>query len=350
VTATRCQRDDGKITAITPIDGNGPSSTLKPGSGWAIMRLTLSSCTRRGLLAQARCACIINLVENNQVAPGIERPDPEVQAGRALRRLRLSQGWSQEEVARHMEAYGYGFHQTMIAKIEAAQRPLRVRELADFAALYGVEVHELLYPPTGSLADIDQEIAKVEAQYQAIHHEAAAAAERLHQVQAALAQAEEMYRAHSTDAVILRERLIVLQKERVKLQEEREKLARWEADDKPAPSDAPGSPRKPDPFAATTPAEFTAALRRYRLWAGGPAFSQMAAHAEHRVAATAMNAAMNGKALPKLDVVKAIITGCGGSEDDLQAFATAWRRITLNGAERPAAGTTLFDDPSGPAR
>jgi transcriptional regulator with XRE-family HTH domain len=324
--------------------------TLEPRSGWTITRLALSSCTGRGLLAQARRACIINPVENNQVAPGIERPDPEVQAGRALRRLRMSQGWSQEEVARHMEAYGYGFHQTMIAKIEAAQRPLRVRELADFAALYGVEVHELLYPPTGSLADIDQEIAKVEAQHRAIQHEAAAAAERLHELQAALARAEEMYRAHSTDAVVLRERLIVLQKEREKLQQEREKLARWEADDKPAPGDAHGSALKPDPFAATSPAQFNEALRRYRLWAGGPAFSQMAAYAEHTVAATAMNAAMNGKALPKLDVVKAIITGCGGSEDDLQAFATAWRRIAVSSAERPAAGTTLFDDPSGLAR
>jgi transcriptional regulator with XRE-family HTH domain len=286
-------------------------------------------------------------VEDNQVTPGIERPDPEVQAGRALRRLRLSQGWSQEEVARLMEAYGYGFHQTMIAKIEAAQRPLRVRELADFAALYGVEVHELLYPPNGSLADIDQEIAKVEAQCQVTQQEADAAAKHMHEARAVLAQAEDRYRAYSADAAMLRERLIVLQKEREKLRQERERLARWEAGDEPAPSDVPGSPLKPDPFAASTPAEFTALLQKYRLWAGGPAFSRMAAIAEHKVAATTMHAAMNGKALPKLDIVKAIITGCGGSEDDLQAFVTAWRRIALSSATRPAAGATLFDDRSG---
>jgi transcriptional regulator with XRE-family HTH domain len=50
-----------------------------------------------------------------------------------------ARGWSQKEVARQMKAYGYDFHQTMIATFEAAQRPIRVRELADLAALYGVE-------------------------------------------------------------------------------------------------------------------------------------------------------------------------------------------------------------------
>lgn len=94
-------------------------------------------------------------MENKQLA-GVRRPDPEVQAGRALRRLRLSRGWPQEQVATYMRDSGYDFHQTMIAKIEAAQRPLRVRELADFAALYGVEVHELIYAPNSSLAEVDQ--------------------------------------------------------------------------------------------------------------------------------------------------------------------------------------------------
>jgi hypothetical protein len=36
---------------------------------------------------------------------------------------------------------------------------------------------------------------------------------------------------------------------------------------------------------------------------------------------------MNSGTLPKFDVMKAIIIGCGGGEDDLKAFATAWRRI-----------------------
>jgi transcriptional regulator with XRE-family HTH domain len=269
-------------------------------------------------------------VEHNEVEPGIERPDPEVQAGRALRRLRLSQGWSQEEVAGFMKAYGYNFHQTMIAKIEAAQRPLRVRELADFAALYGVEVHELLYPPNGSLTDIDQEIAKIEAMGLATERKTREAAMDMHLARNVLTEAEERHRTSSSEAAMLRERLAALLSER-------EKLARWEADDEPAPSDL----LKPDPSAATTPAEFTAALRNYRLWAGGPAFSRMATLAKPRAAKSVMHAAMNGKALPKLDVVKAIITGCGGSEDDLQAFLAAWQRIASSRTARPAAGATL---------
>lgn len=60
-----------------------------------------------------------------------------------------------------MTAYGYDFHQTTIAKIESAQRPLRVRELADFAALYGVEVQDLVYAPTLSLPEIDRGITEV---------------------------------------------------------------------------------------------------------------------------------------------------------------------------------------------
>jgi hypothetical protein len=70
---------------------------------------------------QANHACTVNRVENDRIAVGARRPDPEVQAGRALRRLRLARGWSQEEVVVRMTAYGYDFHQTMIAKIEAAR-------------------------------------------------------------------------------------------------------------------------------------------------------------------------------------------------------------------------------------
>ena len=64
---------------------------------------------------------------------------------------------------------------SLTAKIEAAQRPLRVRELADFAALYSVEVQDLVYGPTRSIAEVDQAITDV--------------TERLEHVQAATAAA-----------------------------------------------------------------------------------------------------------------------------------------------------------------
>jgi transcriptional regulator with XRE-family HTH domain len=156
-------------------------------------------------------------------APSGERPDPEVQAGRTLRRLRMARGWSQEEVARQMKAYGYDFHQTMIAKIEAAQRPIRVRELADFAALYGVEAHELIYPPAGSLKEAAKEIAALRGQLQEVTARAEAAAVAVAKAETDLAAAQEDYRAQSGQAAMLSGRLNYLEAQR-------DKLAEWEPD------------------------------------------------------------------------------------------------------------------------
>jgi transcriptional regulator with XRE-family HTH domain len=150
------------------------------------------------------------------------RPDPEVQAGRALRRLRTARGWSQEEVARQMKAYGYDFHQTMIAKIEAAQRPIRVRELADFAALYGVEVHELIYPPAGSLKEADKEIATLTKQLREATGRSEAAADAVRKAEAALTDVQQEHRTISGQAAMLAGRLSYLEAQR-------DKLAEWEA-------------------------------------------------------------------------------------------------------------------------
>lgn len=146
--------------------------------------------------------------------------------------MRLSQDWSQEEVARRMQAYGYDFHQTMIAKIEAAQRPLRVRELADFAALYGVEVHELIYPPNGSLAEIDHEIAEGKAHRDAIQLQATETRTALEAARYLLSVAQEEHHKCSSELAVLEGRLAFLQ-------EERKKFALWETDEEPAPSDVP---------------------------------------------------------------------------------------------------------------
>jgi transcriptional regulator with XRE-family HTH domain len=150
-----------------------------------------------------------------------QRLDPEVQAGRALRRLRTARGWSQEEVGRRMKAYGYDFHQTMIAKIEAAQRPLRVRELADFAALYGMEVHELIYPPAGSLKEVSREIAALTDHLQVADRDVQARRQALDTARAAAAAAEEDFRKHEGEAAMLRGRLTYLETVR-------KKLAEWE--------------------------------------------------------------------------------------------------------------------------
>jgi len=145
-----------------------------------------------------------------------------VQAGRALRRLRLARNWSQEEVAVRMTAYGYDFHQTMIAKIEAAQRPLRVRELADFAALYGAEVQDLVYPPTGSLPETDQEIGEVTARRDMVQAQAAEALRQLAAAQVAVHHAQAAHQASAAEAAVLEGRL-------ASLLAERQKLITWES-------------------------------------------------------------------------------------------------------------------------
>jgi transcriptional regulator with XRE-family HTH domain len=121
-----------------------------------------------------------------------------------------------------MTAYGYDFHQTMIAKIEAAQRPLRVRELADFAALYGVEVQDLIYPPSRSLPEVDQEIAEVTARLEAVHAQAAAARDQLDTVREAMRHAEAAFQMSAAEAAVMEGRL-------ASLRADREKLTSWES-------------------------------------------------------------------------------------------------------------------------
>jgi hypothetical protein len=104
--------------------------------------------------------------------------------------------------------------------------------------------------------------------------------------------------------------------------------------------DACGFDLKPDPIPATTEAQFIRALWEYKAWSGDPSWRSMAARAGQTVVHSTMYAAMNGTTLPKLDVVKAIINGCGGTDDDLKAFATAWRRIdsATSRSRTPGAG------------
>jgi len=92
-------------------------------------------------------------------------------------------------------------------------------------------------------------------------------------------------------------------------------------------NDVSGFDQKPDPLAATTPAEFVQALLKYKSWSGDPSWRTMARNANQIVVHSTMHSAMKSSALPKFEVMKAIIIGCGGGDEDLKAFASAWRRI-----------------------
>jgi hypothetical protein len=98
----------------------------------------------------------------------------------------------------------------------------------------------------------------------------------------------------------------------------------------PPAQDAPGCDLRPDPGDARTQAELIEALRQFRTWAGNPSYRDMARACDGRPAASTMCRLLRGKELPaRLEVIDAIITACGGEEEDRKRFATAWRRLTM---------------------
>jgi hypothetical protein len=97
--------------------------------------------------------------------------------------------------------------------------------------------------------------------------------------------------------------------------------------------DADGFDLRPDPLQVTTAGELVRALDTYRIWAGVPPYREIAQRAGSRVAASTICTALkNHGELPALKVVLAVVTGCGGDEEDQSRFATAWRRLRLGDA------------------
>lgn len=72
------------------------------------------------------------------------RPTPEQFVGRQVRLLRQGRGWSQQDVAEKMRAYGYKWSQATVTRLEAASRPIRLNELADLAALFDIPVTKFM--------------------------------------------------------------------------------------------------------------------------------------------------------------------------------------------------------------
>lgn len=63
------------------------------------------------------------------------------------RQLRVERGWSQATLAEKMTALGFDMHQTTIAKLEAAKRPIRGNEVYGLAAVFGLPIQALWYLP-----------------------------------------------------------------------------------------------------------------------------------------------------------------------------------------------------------
>jgi transcriptional regulator with XRE-family HTH domain len=247
------------------------------------------------------------------MAEAFERPDPEVQAGQALRRLREAHGWTQEVAASRMRVYGYDFHQTTIAKIEAAQRPLRVRELVDFAALYGVEVRELIYAPSASFEEAEGEIASVETQLAAARERSEDSHRRLAAAQQTLSAVEAQQAECSREVAVLEGRLDHLKREGVRSDQRNMRGS---------------ESSKPDPRRIKTLGDFTYMLRKFWVWAGEPPFNLIRKRAGGGPDDRAIDAALNSLYVPSFETAASVIRGCGGSEEDVVAFAAAWERAS----------------------
>lgn len=69
---------------------------------------------------------------------------PEQQLGKAVKRRREDLGWSQDQLAGRLVKLGIEMHQTTVAKLEQAKRPIRVNELWALAAVLRMPVDVLL--------------------------------------------------------------------------------------------------------------------------------------------------------------------------------------------------------------
>jgi hypothetical protein len=94
-----------------------------------------------------------------------------------------------------------------------------------------------------------------------------------------------------------------------------------------------------DSGTAKTPGEFIEALRQFRVWADNPSFCDLAKRCGERgpVASTICRLLEHDQLPARFEVVDSVIAACGGTDEDRQRFATAWRRPTLPERKNQAA-------------
>lgn len=99
----------------------------------------------------------------------------------------------------------------------------------------------------------------------------------------------------------------------------------------PAIPDLRGHDQRPDPLLARTPAGFVAAMRAYHAWAGNPSLREMERRCAKQISYSTFRTMLNADSIPaKLTSVQTFVRVLGGTTEDLQRWATAWRRIAMN--------------------
>lgn len=92
--------------------------------------------------------------------------------------------------------------------------------------------------------------------------------------------------------------------------------------------DVIGHDQCPNPMQAKTPAQFVDAMNAYRAWAGNPSLRELERRCAKKLSYSSFRNMLNQPALPKLSAVEVFVRSLGGASDDLQRWATAWRKLT----------------------
>jgi hypothetical protein len=88
---------------------------------------------------------------------------------------------------------------------------------------------------------------------------------------------------------------------------------------------------RPDPLTAHSVREFLECLSRFRIYAGNRSVRQISEYCGGLISPSTVGNVLRGGTLPdRLEVVDAIVLGCGGSPDDRADFAYTWRRLAMS--------------------
>lgn len=110
----------------------------------------------------------------------------------------------------------------------------------------------------------------------------------------------------------------------------------------PAPEPPAARSGYPDPVRAISVADFVDRLRRLKRWAGNPSLATL--HRRTGLPRSTICDALrpHRTSLPRLELVRAFIRGCGGDDAAVAAWVAAWRRVSAATEPAPPA-------PPGPA-
>ncbi|TDD75421.1 LuxR C-terminal-related transcriptional regulator [Actinomadura rubrisoli] len=104
--------------------------------------------------------------------------------------------------------------------------------------------------------------------------------------------------------------------------------------------DVAGYQMKPDPLTAATTAELGELLREFWSWSGRPSARAVAAGSGGAFSHSTVSKILHGsgrRPFLLLPYLQGVIKGCGGDENDLRRWTTAWRKVQLTESAPPTA-------------